>query len=427
MGWLRRAGLVLLLTIAAPGAWSKDHKPGANSPPIPAQRIALDSLGMDGTPTPGLLATRANIATLDFIDGDHVLLTYIIRPLLTRKDEEDPVPTPESAARVREDRVIHAEVVDLRDGKVSEQRDWRLYDRDWYLLPLGSGQFVLRRGSRLSILDQYLQARVFAESHQAIVYGQVSGGVLVTEFEHETHTPEQHAQMVHDANLFNAHPPVEQALAYGWKLPLQSPAQDSLFHMLLPSAQRLAVNQEGLVGVDGHDDKFTLFFEPYAAPQTGRKQLYKIHSDCRPRARFLRDDVALISSCKSSQPWSTAINLDGKLLWQHRTAAGAWPDYSASQDGRRFEIESLGTSAQPPDAAPGEDDLQRGMVQVLDVDTGEPVFSTVLEPLYALDRTAALSPDGMKLALLRKGALEIYDLPPVAKAQQAEQAAPKKK
>jgi hypothetical protein len=410
---MRLGGCVVLLLFAANVGWAKQHKAGNNAPPVPEQRISLDALGLEGTPTLGLLRTRAAIATLDFADNDHVLLTFVIRPLLARTDKDD-APAPESASRPREDRVIHAELVDLRTGKLDVQQDWRLYDSDWYVLPLGSGEFLLRRGGRLALLDAQLQSRQFADAPQAIVYGQASGNVLVVELEHEAHTPEQHAQMVHDAKLFDAHPPVEEAMAYAWRLPLALPTREPLFHTLLPSAQRLAVNQEGLLGIDGHDGRFQLFFEPFAAPQKERKQVYKIRSDCRPSARFLREDVALISSCKGSQPWELAINLDGKLLWQHRSEAGAWPEYSTSEDGRRFAVQSLGTSAQAPDSMPSsEDDLQRGVVQVLDVDTGARVFSTVLEPLYAPDRTAALSPDGMKLAMLRKGALEIYTLPPV--------------
>jgi hypothetical protein len=41
------------------------------------------------------------------------------------------------------------------------------------------------------------------------------------------------------------------------------------------------------------------------------------------------------------------------------------------------------------------------------------VFTRALEPLYGAFRTVALSADGRKVALLRKGALEVYELPPV--------------
>jgi hypothetical protein len=54
-----------------------------------------------------------------------------------------------------------------------------------------------------------------------------------------------------------------------------------------------------------------------------------------------------------------------------------------------------------------------GQVQVYDVETGAEAFSTVLKPLYATMHAVALSDDGMRLAAVRDGALEVYDLPAV--------------
>jgi len=428
MKWAKCGGAFALLLLGC-AAWSASGRKGPdNVPPVPAQRIALESLGLTGTPTPGLLRTRAAIATLDFIDTDHVLLTFAIRPLLTRHGDDD-APVPDCVGRAREDRVVRAEIVDLHSGKVDAQQDWRLYDRDWYLLALGNGEFLLRRGARLSVLDArdgHFAARPFADSKQAVVYGQASGGVLVLEFEHEAHTAEQHAKMAHDAKLFDARPPVEQANAFGWKLPLEQPADHPLFHILLPEAERLAANDVGLLGVDGGADKFELFFRPYSDAAKGRVQIRRLRSDCRPAARFLRQDIALISICENGGPWDEAVKIEGKdskQIWQHAIAGGL-PDFQTSEDGRRFVVQTLGA-----DTGPGEEKSQPGQVQVFDVDTGARVLATVLEPVYAPDRIAALSHDAMRLAVLRKGALEIYDLPPVASAPPAMKMidAPKKK
>jgi hypothetical protein len=240
--------------------------------------------------------------------------------------------------------------------------------------------------------------------------------------------------MAHDAKLFNAHPPVEQANAFGWKLPLDQPADQPLFHMLLPSAQRIAANAAGLLGIDGGADKFNFFFDPYGGAAKGRVELHKLRSDCHPGARFLRQDVALLSTCKSGEPWSVALQVDGKnskQIWQHSAAAGTLPDFQTSEDGRRFAVQTVGSDVQiVADNGPGEDDFQRGLMQVFDVDSGARVFATVLEPLYAVEHTAALSPDGMRLAVLRKGALEIYNLPPLpaqTSAPAMEEPSPKKK
>lgn len=416
MKCLRRSSCVVVFVVSCLAGWGKQHDNGKNAPPVPSQRISLDALGMEGTPTLGLLHTHAAIATLDFIDNDHLLLTYVHRSLQARAPGEAGPPIPVSASREREDRLIHAEVIDLHTAKIGEQRDWPLYDREWYLLALGGGEFLLRRGGELSVLDSQLNARNFSDAPQAVLYGQASGNVLVLELEHEAHTPEQHAQMVHDAKLFDSHPPVEQAMAYAWKLPLAQPSAEPLFHILLPRPETIAANPQGLLEIEGHDDRFDLFFKLYQPPQKERKHLFKLHSDCHPSASFPRQDVVLIASCKAGRPWNTAINLDGKILWQQAATTGALAYYSTSNDGTRLAVQSVGTDAATEDVLPTDDDFQRGTVQVFDVDTGARVFSTVLEPLYAANHTAALSPNGLRLSILRKGALEIYDLPPLEKA-----------
>ena len=418
--------MVLSIATLCTCADAKGHEKNNDAVPQPETRIPLENLGLRGTPTRGLLRSQAAIATLDFIDSGHVLLTFAARPLVVRGDEKtsEEEHVPESMAHPRSDRSVHAEVVELATGKILHERDWRLHDREAYLVALGGGQFLLRHGGQLKLVDGQLQERKLAESTEPIVHMQaeMGSGLLVVEKEREVHTPELHAQMAHDALLSDAKPPAEEADAFGWKLPLPEGGEGlprpALFHARLPREGELTGNQEGLVGFSGAGRKVEVYFEPFAK-DAAKRMLVRVPSDCRPATRMLRSDVLLVTACKGNESVLTAADLDGTLLWSRRSQAGLLPEAVASEDGRRFALQSVGGSVNSMMAVPLEDDFAEGLVQVFDVDTGERVFSTVLEPLYGARRTVALSADGLKLGMLRKGALEVYALPPVQAAPEA--------
>ncbi len=396
---------------------AKKHDGEPNVPPQPAQRIALESLGLHGAPTHTLLRSQAEIATLDFLDDTHVLLTFVERPLMRRDDvHADEISVPVSASHPRDDRMVHAEVVDLASGTIGQQCDWRVYDKDPYLMALGGGKFLLRQGGRLSLVDAALQPQKLAESHLPIVYAQADAGsgLMLVETEHEIHTPEQHVKMAHDALLFNAPPPVEEADVVGWKLPLEGPPSAVLFRAHLPQRGVLTGSSQGIIQFSGAvSGKFELFFVPFDAQQP-KRFLLKLKSECRPATNMLRQDVLLVTACQGNGDEFYAVNTAGALLWKEQTETGSLPDYVVSGDGKRFAVQSVGSGPVPLSINPGEDDFARGLVQVFDVDTGIRVFVTVLEPLYGAYRTVALSSDGRKLAVLRKGALEVFLLPPLA-------------
>lgn len=401
---------------------AKKHDKDVLAPPKPAQRVSLEELGMRGTPTPGLLRTGAAIATLDFIDNMHVLLTFVENPLTKRTEPApDDVVVPASAMRARQDRTVKAQVIDLASGKPVKQAEWRVHDRDAYLFAIGGGKFLLRQGGRLSLVGADLERRRLGDSEQAIIFADArpASGLLLVEMEHEQHTPEEHAKLVHDSALFDVAPPVEEADVYAWHLPLEDPPKKVLFHTLLPKAGVLVGNGDGVVELSrAGTDKFEAYFHPISGDK--RRFLYKLKSECRPAANMLRSNVVLFTGCKGGGDENYAVNLDGEFLWRAPAELGALPVFVSSEDGRRFVEQSTGTIRQPLSSSPDEDDFARGTAQVLDVDTGARCFATTMEPLYGPSHTVAISADGMRLAMLRKGALEIYDLPPLADAPMPE-------
>lgn len=401
----RSVAVLLLLPACLAGAKSGDKKQ-EKPPPVPAVRVLLENLGYRGTPTPGLLETRASMITLDFMDSDHLVFTYASRPLMQRDAKpEDPV--------ARTDRMVHAEIVTLPDGKLEAQSDWRLHDRDPYVWPLDDGSFLLRVGGNLSLVDKELKTTKVMEMQGPIRWVQADKGcnLLVVEVEREQHSREVHEKLAHDAALFNAPPPAEDYETYGLRLKTGQDAARELFHVHLLQPGALTGTDEWLLQVGGGSGgKFDITALPLS--HGGEKHLVlNVKSECRPSVLMLRHDVALVGVCTSHGGVEYGVTVEGKVLWKVKVEQPVWPYYERAADGSRFAVQRLVARHVHGAGGVAEDNLNAGMVEVYDVTTGARVFETALEPLYSTSHAVALSPNGTRLAVLRHGAVEVYDLP----------------
>jgi len=400
------AAILLLAGLLLTGAAAEEKKVAKGvPPPQPAMRISLERLGFRGTPTTGLLRSRAAaMVTLDFIDSDHLLFTYATRPLMTRQSEAP-----------NNDRMVHAEVVELPDGKVVTEKEWRLHDREVYLWPLGGGYFLLRVGGRLDLLDKDLATTKVMETDSAIRWVQADEGsnLLVVEVEREQHTKEEHDKLAHDALLFNAPAPAEDYETYGLQFRAGQQEAQQLFHIHLPQPGALTGNDEWLLQIGGSAGNFDVVALPLGAKDEKHREKHtvlRLKSECRPAMEMLGHDVALISGCGGHGRMEYAVNMEGKLLWKQTVPDPLWPYYERAANASRFAVQHV---SQRSGDGINEDNLGAGEAEVFDVATGERMFATSLQPLYSTRHTVALAPDGRRLALLRQGALEIYELPPV--------------
>ena len=108
--------------------------------PSPVLRIPLEPMGFQVLSQDFLLA-GSSMLTVDFVDNDHLLITFGVRRLMKR-DPNEPVDG--------DDRTVGAYLVELPSGKVLAQTEWRLHDRGKYLWSLGHGRFLLRVRDRLT-------------------------------------------------------------------------------------------------------------------------------------------------------------------------------------------------------------------------------------------------------------------------------------
>jgi WD40 repeat protein len=83
-------------------------------------------------------------------------------------------------------------------------------------------------------------------------------------------------------------------------------------------------------------------------------------------------------------------------------------------NGTRFAYESIAVN-RPVSSfdAIYPEDVTAQMVGVYDTESGKLLLVRDVSPVLTAGQNVALSPDGKRFAVLRNGAIEVYDLPPV--------------
>ena len=395
--WKRTIALVALVACAAAHADS----PRPNDP-VPDVRIPVAPLGYVA-PSPFYLTARLSSVSLDFIDNNHLLFTFRLPELMKRLPDDPPSD---------EDQIICAQVLDLPAGKVETRAEWRMHDRSRYLWRLGNGLFLVRQRSRLYAIDQTLQFRPFLNSETALESVQVSPDRqwLVVEADGKKEDHE---------TLASASPSLGDAA------PDEKPVQIFIIntkdHAVIVRAQALNAVEVPMIGdghlqaIAGNRNKWMIRYLPFKGEA---RLLTEVESSCQPTEEPVSHDVTLIFSCPRSgnDHLVSAINLDGKLLWQQRwDARYIWPTFQLTQNGSRFAYSSLEVSRPVGPMDPvDQDSILKQMVGVFDTASGKLLLVKNATPILSAGQNYALSPDGMRFVILREGALEVYNLPPIS-------------
>src|ERR1700722_6324418 len=110
--WDWRLAALTMMVLCAPAANAADKQP------VPWARISLQKLGFPGV-SPGFVTAGASVLTVNFVDDDHLLVTFGMRGLVKRI-AGDP--------DTDEDREVAAEIVDVPSGKIVARTEWGLAD-----------------------------------------------------------------------------------------------------------------------------------------------------------------------------------------------------------------------------------------------------------------------------------------------------------
>lgn len=389
---------------------SSDQMPGQGSP-SPVYRIPVDPIGF--RPPGSLYALmRLSYATLDFFDPDHVLFTFhrtMLLPRLSDSNDDD------------EDQMIHAVVLEVKTGKVLAEADWRMRDRARYLWPLGPGKFLLRIRSKLYILDRNLTLTPYLEFPGRLQTIQVGlGGQLLVA------GSEENRMNMHVANLDgvpDANPPSEPtsdpsktyAVGPGTVIRiLRTDIRKQIAVAHTRTIPNVPLSADGyFFALRGQGDRWLLSFDGLLSKE--KLQVGEIESECMPVIHPLSKQTLLAVVCSGGhEHLGLGLTMDGKRLWQHRwSGKRIWPSFAVSEDGSRFIYETLVMDHEVSTLFSADAESVTGqVVEVFDSATGKLRLSLPANPILDSGQNFAITADGRRVAVLQRGAIEIYDLPP---------------
>lgn len=368
--------------------------------PVPAVRIPVAPLGYRA-PSSFYLTMRLASASLDFIDNRHVLFTFHISGLMKRMpaDPDDD-----------QDRMIRAVVLDLGTGKVTAQTQWRMHDRARYIWPLDSGRFLVRQRDDLFVTDSTLKLKPYLD---------VAGTLVAVDF-----SPDRKLMMLEAKKQPEADAAPSQLQPDG---SLQLGSKTMRLYMLRPDTRKtvatsLVSHQVELpLLADGYIDALpgktkNTWLLRYVPFKGDPRQMLQVVSPCEPSAEPLSANITLVDGCSTPGGYHKveAVTLTGRVLWQQNWSNKyIWPTFTFSADGRRFAFGSTQLTHSPATLDPvDETDIVNQMVGVFDTATGKLQLVETATPIISAGQNYALSDDGRRFAILREGAIEVYDLPP---------------
>ena len=392
----------------------------AARPPQPSTRIPLEPLGLQPISSRYLLA-GSSMLTLHYVDDTHLLVTFAARRLIRRTVDDPPTD---------QDHNTDALLLEIPSGRVLARAEWHLHDHGQYLWSLGNGQFMLRIRdtfttfaplANLATGESFLQ-RPFLMSTRPVVAVILSGDMGLLTIETTDPLPDP--------------PPTDSSFGANVEPPAPKPASDvqlNLYRLGLPTAPtgrpiarvagraiarrpiELPVNSAGLLNVldQGHD-RWAFDFRSHAGKVT---QLALFDSTCRPLPLFISPTEFLAFGCHGGtvRQQLGAFNLRGEEMWE-QTLSGSFiaPSFIYAPVAGRFAIGRLVMNA----AAISTDTLVPSQLngQFVDVyqnDSGKLLLHIDCSPMARAGQNFAFSPDGMSVALIREGAVEIYPLPPL--------------
>ena len=393
--------LASLFVLGNAQSWAEQPRPAQEPGPPPAVRIPVGPLGYQA-PSSFYLTSRLSSASLDFIDNEHVLFTFHISGLMKRLANDPPDD---------EDQTIRAVVLDLRTGKIDAQTEWRMHDRARYLWALDDGHFLVRQRDTLWLTDSTLKLKPYLNLANNLVAVEFSPDRKLLMLESREQPPETEATPALQP---------DGALQLGSKSTrlymLRPDTRQVIATSVVPHEVELPLLSDGYVNVLP-GKKANTWLVSYTPFKGEPKPVVEVDSACQPAAETLSADAALVEGCWGSggdHKVETVTLNGGRMLWQQTWSNKyIWPTFTFSGDGKRFAYGSIQLSHSISTLDPvDETDIVNQMVGVFDTVTGKLQLVKTATPILSAGQNYALSDDGRRFAILREGAIEIYDLPP---------------
>lgn len=377
--------------------------------PAPSSHIDLSAVGYTELSRMDRLSEDAPNQSLDFLDAEHVLLTFNRKKMFQRVPEH---------STDHQDRVIHAVVLDVNTGKVLKETDWYLHDRRHYLWPMGHGKVLLRRQNDLYILDSNLHERLLLKSPEDLLWVSVTPGGR---------------QIITETAINSPSSPGAQNRAKFEVRFLDVDTLQTVRTVLVRQLVNMTGTSSGYADLIHKSDIWLVRFGP---SPTRRRNIIRVRSQTPPDVFFSTENSMIVGRCPATAcDYSTSsFALSGNRLWrQHWPRYRVSPEVVRSDDNSRVAIGTLqlspaaiAASPSDPDAVTFSPDTQPEMflqqVQVLDSATGTSVLKVEPSPAVVTGQNFSLSPDGSRLAVISGSTLELYILPAASPAEEAKYA-----
>src|SRR5208283_2831946 len=415
--------LVAALLFLSSAHFSRLRAQDAPSPPQalakPAARIDLSATGYHELSRMDRVFEDEPSVSLNFVDADHLLLTFNPKRLFQRL----PTCPPE-----HQDRLVHAIVLEVPSGKVVNEADWYLHDRRRYLWPLGPGKFLLRKLNDLYLIDSTLHEKLLMSSPKDLLWVSV--------------TPDGSQIIVETASNTN---PIKNSKPDAQASPSKSaPRFVAQFLDAKTLAQQRTIPLNEVIDLNGTSAGYVDFVHKgeiwlvrFGSKPTKRRNLARVRSRTVPSVIYPGNNSLLIGRCASSNcDYSvTAFTTSGRRLWrQHWTRYRFFAAVAHNEDSSRFAVStarlaasdaSAPTSQVAPDdqdisqPTPSQQDVFQQEIQVVETASGDPVASVTVTPAVLSGQNFSLSPDGRHFAVLRGVGVELFDLPPPSEQERA--------
>ena len=349
--------------------------------------------------------------SLNFLDHDRILFTFNSKKLFQRHADCPPT---------HDDRMVHAVVLDASTGRVLNQADWYLHDSRRYLWPLGSGRILLRRLNSLFVIDAELRETPLWTSTKDLVWLSVTpdGKQIITETQEEATSPVAGSKAKQGS---------KSRVQIEFR-DVESMALQRTIHSDKPA--NVEALSSGIASViPGFSGKVWLV--RFGPSEQQRGNITRVRTRRIPDVLYLSSNTLLIGRDSSSIPGYSvsALTATGNRLWrQHWDAHRYDPTLARSEDGSRFAISTLRLLAPSSSAADDGASQTEGLeqrVEVFNTASGIHVVSVIASPVVLHGENYALSPDGLRFAVVRGTQMEVHDLPPLSLEEQARYSAVK--
>ncbi|HEV2136780.1 MAG TPA: hypothetical protein VGR47_21350 [Terracidiphilus sp.] len=365
----------------------------------PFATIPLDPMDF-AEPNPVYLGNRFTMASLDFLDEDHILFTFRVPGLIRRtpgKEDDD------------DEHNIRAVVIAIPSGTIKAQAIWVLHGRDRYIWPLKGGRFLIRDGQEISVGDERLRVKPSLSFPGPVLD-------LTMDPEEQYLVTSSHEPVARESKTGASDdgPVDDHSTAPDYVLRVFRRASgDVLNVMRVRNVERIPINSQGILeALQGYSNQWKIDLADF---QGGTKHIAQVVSQCMPKLEFLSDSEFLATTCKPEGGFGLiAITTSGQMLWQDSTSGySVWPILRRTDAGLRFLHETLAATREIGAYwALDRTDVKAQRVRAIDAADGNVVFEATADPVLDAGGNAAISPSGRRVALLSGGKIEIFNLPP---------------